>query len=114
MLAECCQIDVDAEVEVVVVILKMLDEGEQGKDDLVDENVKVGDKEVRHIKDDNVNNEDGSDVLVVDSNDLDEEEADVDGAIVVDVNVEISVLWLLSWRLTSMSFSKVMLLMSKT
>ena len=74
MLDECCQGDVDAEVvvEVVVEILKMLDEDERGKDDLVSEEVKVKDKEIGRIEDDNVDDEDVNDTLVADSNDLDE------------------------------------------
>ena len=68
----------------------MLDEGEQGKDDLVDEDVEVGEKEVGKIKDDNVNDEDGNNMLVVDSNDLDEGEVAVGAEVILDVNVEVN------------------------
>ena len=71
--------------------MKILDEGDQGsKDDLVDEDIKAGDKEVGKIEDDNVNDEDGNDMLVVNSTDLGEE-VDVDVEVVVDVSVAVKI-----------------------
>ena len=69
-------------------ILNANNEGEHGEDDLVDEDVKVEDKEVGKVEDNHITDEDEGDILVVDFDDLDNIDVDVNVQVVVDVDVD--------------------------